>query len=109
MLTNASIQLATTLQGLPLAPISKASCLRLSPRRFVAPHGWIPAFAGMTRVGWSVEWLLERKGPLASSATARTDKERTPCVDPVDTPEGVSRERRRIEAPALVTVFCHFK
>ena len=78
MLANASIQLATTLQGLPLAPLSTAFWLR-PPRRFVAPRGWFPGFAGMTRVGWSVEWLLERKGPLASSNEQGTNPVRRPC------------------------------
>jgi hypothetical protein len=40
MLANAGIQNTTTLQGLPLAPLS-------SPLRRVP--GWIAAFAGMTR------------------------------------------------------------
>ena len=49
MLANASIQNTTTLEGLPLcvavddipAYVAASSC----------PHGWIPAFAGMTRGG----------------------------------------------------------
>jgi hypothetical protein len=49
MLANASIQDTTTLRGLSLcaaldefpAHVAASSC----------PHGWIPAFAGMTRVG----------------------------------------------------------
>ena len=53
MLANASIQVATTLQGLPLcaafdgfpAHVAASSC----------PQGWIPAFAGMTRVGLVVD------------------------------------------------------
>ena len=59
MLANASIQNATTLEGLPLCAafegfptyVAASSC----------PHGWIPAFAGMTNVG-----LLVRDAAIVS-------------------------------------------
>ena len=70
MLANASIQAATTLQGSPLAPLSTASWLRLTSTLRRVPTAGVPAFAGMTRVGWLV-WRQ-----LAFSDTALTDEER---------------------------------
>jgi hypothetical protein len=48
MLANASIQNTRRYKACRFAPLSTASRLR---RRFAVSHGWIPAFAGMTRVG----------------------------------------------------------
>ena len=49
MLANAGIQNTTTLQGLPLCAVFDE--LRAYVSASSCPHGWIPAFAGMTRVG----------------------------------------------------------
>ncbi len=49
MLANASIQNATTLEGLPLCAVFDELWAYVSA--LSRPHGWIPAFAGMTRVG----------------------------------------------------------
>ena len=77
----ARLAACATLDGfLATAHLDASSC----------PHGWVPAFAGMTRVGWLVECLLDRERRLASSDTARTDKDRTPCVDQLILRRGLS-------------------
>ena len=53
MLANASIENATTLQGLPLGAAFDGFPAYLAA--WSCPYGWIPASAGMTHVGWSAE------------------------------------------------------
>jgi hypothetical protein len=60
MLANASIQNATTLQGFP-----QCAAFDGFPAYLAAswrPHGWIPAFAGMTDAG-----LVSRDAAVAGS------------------------------------------
>ena len=47
MLANASIQKTTTLQGLPLCAVFDGFLTYAAAQS--CPHGWMPAFAGMTR------------------------------------------------------------
>jgi hypothetical protein len=79
MLANASIQVATMLQGLPLAPLSTASCLRLTST--LRRARLVPRFRGDDTCRLVGRVSARARMSTRASDTARTDKERTPCVD----------------------------